>query len=90
MFIEEPAIHVGAEVKIVWRMTGGGDLQLSVTAPDGTPAEPVFGPTAHASSNYDRPGDEWGAGYVFERPGCWTLHASRGGTKADVGLAIET
>lgn len=82
-------IRVDQDVKIVWRMTGQGDLLLTVTAPDGTAAPLAWGPEPHTGSNYDRPGEEWGAGYRFTRPGCWTLHAARADTAADVWLTVD-
>jgi len=57
-------ITVGKLVKIVWRMTGSGPLTATATDPDGQPLALEFGPTRHLSSNYNRPGDEWGTGYL--------------------------
>ncbi len=88
LLFEEAPYRVGDEVKIAWRMTGNGDIRLSTTAPDGTRAPPAWGPEAHTGSNYDRPGDEWGAGYRFTQAGCWTLHAARDDTTADVWLIV--
>lgn len=88
MFVEDMPIRVGDEVKIVWRMTGQGDFRMTVTAPDGTRQPPIFGPEPHPKSNYRRPGEEWGVGYHFTKPGCWTLHAARGDSTADVWLTV--
>lgn len=39
-----------------------------------------WGPTFHQSSNWDRqPGTEWGAGFVFDRPGCWRIQVGAWG-----------
>ena len=38
-------------------------------------------------SNWDKPGDEWGAGYVFTAPG-WDLRVIRGRATADVWLRV--
>ena len=46
------------------------------------------GPDAHLSSNWAKPGDEWGAGYVFTAPGCWDLRAIRGKATADVWISV--
>ena len=81
-------LRVHEQVKIVWRITGSGDLQLSYTDPRGRPHPLWFGPDAHGGSTYVRPGDEWGAGYVFTEPGCWRLHAQRGTATANVWLRI--
>jgi hypothetical protein len=84
-----PPLRAGQDVKIVWRMTGSGDIRLSVTGPDGEPRRLVFGPDAHGGSTYERPGEEWGAGYRFTEPGCWHLRAVRGSSVADVWLAVS-
>ncbi|GAA4498848.1 hypothetical protein GCM10023191_044720 [Actinoallomurus oryzae] len=83
-----PLIRAGDEAKIVWRMTGTGDLQLSAIGPDGRSRKLAWGPEAHGGSSYHRPGEEWGAGYRFDRPGCWDLHAVRGTASADVWLKV--
>jgi hypothetical protein len=81
--------HVGEEVKIVWRMTGSGPLTLLSIAPGGRPAQLEWGPVAHdPGSTFNKPGDEWGAGYVFTRPGCWDLRGVRRGLHADVFLTV--
>ncbi len=72
-----PPIHVGDEVKIVWRMTGQGDLSIRFVDPAGRDRPLVFGPERHGGSNYDRPGDEWGSGFLFDRVGCWQIHLER-------------
>ena len=81
--------RVGDQEKIVWRMTGIAlPLTLEAIGPDGAHHQPVWGPNAHLSSDWDKPGDEWGAGYVFTAPGCWDLRAIRGGVTADVWLRV--
>jgi hypothetical protein len=76
-------VHTNEDVKIVWRVTGSGGLQL------GGRTHPLqWGPDAHGSSTYTRPGEEWGAGYLFTQPGCWTLRAIRGTASATVRLNI--
>ena len=54
----------------------------------GFSARPVWGPEAHGGSNWNKPGQEWGAGYVFTSPGCWDLHADRGSAYADVWIRV--
>ena len=75
--------------KIVWRLTGDGDPQFTTTGPHGEQAHVVFGPTQHSSSNWQRPGDEWGTGFNFPTAGCWDLHVSRGKATGDVWLIIK-
>ena len=59
-------VRQGQETKIVWRMTGEGDVAMSATGPEGREAFPVWGPESHAGgSNWERPGDEWGSGWLF-------------------------
>jgi hypothetical protein len=80
--------RVGDQGKIVWRMTGTGFLTLEAIDPEGTHHRPVWGPDAHLSSDWNKPGDEWGAGYLFTAPGCWDLRATRGRATADVWLTV--
>ena len=81
------AARADDQEKIVWRMTGTGLLRLAVLGPAG-PQERGWGPAEHGSSTWDKPGQEWGAGYVFTRPGCWDLRAVRGRATADVWLRV--
>jgi hypothetical protein len=81
-------LHVNEQVKIVWRITGTGELRLTSTAPDGGTRPLQWGPDEHLSSTYRRPGQEWGAGYLFDQPGCWRLQAIRGSATANVWLNI--
>src|ERR1700760_1040438 len=54
----------GQEVKIVWRMTGAGDLTIDAVEDGGATTKPTWGPEAHGGSSYQRPGEEWGTGWV--------------------------
>lgn len=83
-----PPVRTGEPVKIVWRMTGSGPLRLSTTDPRGRPVPLQWGPELHAGSDYNRPGQEWGAGYRFGTSGCWRLHAQRTSGSADVWLQV--
>jgi len=88
MFPHRGLARVGDQEKIVWRMTGSGPLRLTVIGPAGTRSQLAWGPAQHEGSNWDKPGQEWGAGYVFTRPGCWDLRAARGRATADVWLRV--
>ena len=88
MFAHLGPPRVGDQEKIVWRMTGSGPLTLTAVSPGGMRHRPVWGPEAHGGSNWNKPGQEWGAGYVFTTPGCWDLHASRGSAYADVWIRV--
>jgi len=80
--------RVGDELKIVWRMTGRGPLQVAFIAPTGRARPLVFGPEAHSASSYHRPGDEWGTGFRFVTRGCWHIHLARDNASADVWLNV--
>lgn len=73
-------LRVGkAETKMVIRTTGSGDLTVRMTRPSGDLVQPAWGPEPHGtSSNFDRPGEEWGIGFVFGEAGCWSLEVLRG------------
>jgi hypothetical protein len=88
MFPHPLPARVGDQEKVVWRMTGTGLLSLEAIAPDGTRQRLAWGPAAHQGSNWDKPGDEWGAGYVFTAPGCWDLRAIRDDATADVWIRV--
>ena len=75
-------------VKIVWRMTGSGPLKLAAYDSAAAPA-PRLGPEEHGGSNYRRPGDEWGSGYRFPRPGCYRLTARRTVGSAEAWLRVR-
>ena len=81
-------IRAGEDVKIVWRMTGQGSLRLGVVSPGGATARPTWGPELHSGSSYERPGEEWGAGYRFAQPGCWRLETARSRGSAQVWLRV--
>jgi hypothetical protein len=89
LFLTHPGpVRAGEELKIVWRMTGQGDLSVSYFAPDGRPGVLTFGPERHGGSNYDRPGDEWGTGFALDAAGCWHIHLERSVGSGDVWLAV--
>ena len=82
--------QAGKEEKIVWRITGSG-RQFNVRArnDDGTVIFPTWGPVDHGQgSNWHRPGNEWGTGFNFPEPGCWTLTATRGTTTGEIRLNV--
>jgi len=89
LFFADPArLHTGTEIKIVWRMTGAGDLSIAVSGPAGRTIRPAWGPEPHGGSTWQRPGDEWGTGWIFPAPGRWIFHAAR--TRAGTGeLTIQ-
>lgn len=81
---------LGKEKKIVFRMTSGVPSVFYAVSPDGTRVAPVWGPTPHGGSNWNRPGWEWGAGFVFTQVGCWQIHAGSPPAQGDVWLLVRS
>jgi hypothetical protein len=81
---------VGQQEKIIFRMTSGVPSVFYAVAPDGTRVPPLWGPSPHLGSNWDRPGREWGAGFVFTSPGCWQIHAQSGAAQGDLWIAVAS
>lgn len=81
-------LRAGQEIKIVWRVTGTGNLHLVALGPQGQRLAPLWGPQGHLGSNWTRPGDEWGAGFRFSVAGCWDIHAARDDVSGDVWLVL--
>ncbi|WP_143019182.1 hypothetical protein [Arthrobacter sp. ov407] len=79
-----------AEKKIVWRISGSGRPAVEVTRPGGEESRLAWGLEFHSSSNYARPGDEYGSALVLDEPGCWNIHFSRESGTADVWLQVDT
>lgn len=75
---EPLTIPTGKEAKIVWRLTGDGDLSFRAIGPKGEVENLVWGPEQHGGSNWERPGEEWGTGWLLPATGCWTLEVTRG------------
>jgi hypothetical protein len=88
-FTDHSTVRAGAEIKIVWRMTGLGDLSISATGPGSRTIAPTWGPEPHGDSNWQRPGEEWGTGWIFPQAGTWTFHAARaGGGSGDLTVQV--
>jgi hypothetical protein len=81
---------IGDQKKIIFRMTSGVPKDFYAIAPGGNRVPPVWGPDAHVGSNWNRPGSEWGAGFVFTQPGCWQIHAGSPPAQGDVWLLIRS
>src|ERR1700682_1753014 len=78
----------GLQVKIIWRIGGNGNLRLSATGPAGRTVQPDWGPESHGGSNWNRPGDEWGAGFTFPVAGWWDGRGIRDDTAGDVYIMV--
>lgn len=77
---------VGKEMKIVFAMTSRMPPFVAV-GPDGVEHQPVWtrghlGPTWAGIA-----GHQWGAGFVFTKPGCWRIRA---GPRGDVWMLIRS
>jgi hypothetical protein len=81
---------VGKTTKIIFKMTSGVPRVFYAVAPDGSRVEPAWGPSPHLASNWDRPGAEWGAGFVFAAPGCWEIHAGAPPAVGDIWISVES
>jgi hypothetical protein len=80
-------LHPGDELKTIMRMTGSGDLVLNSTN-GRTRVGPTRGPDQHGGSNWERPGDEWGAIWSFPEAGCWQVHAQRTAVSGDFWVVV--
>jgi hypothetical protein len=83
-------IKARSQAKIVWRMTGSGPLTVAAFKPDGRMSPLLFGPDYHESSDYHRPGQEWGTGFTFDVAGCWRIELSRTQGRATVYFEVRT
>jgi hypothetical protein len=84
----DTTLAVDEQLKIVWRMTGDGDLRATLTDPTGGDHPLDWGPEPHTGSNYDRPGREWGVGFTMDRPGCWQLTLATDTSEGSVWLEV--
>jgi hypothetical protein len=80
---------VGHELKLVMRVTGTGDASFVAVGPDGSRLEPTEVQN-HTTSNFQRPGDEWGSFFVFDRSGCWRILVRRGDLQGTITLGVTT
>jgi len=80
--------HMNEDEKIVWRITGeGDDFHAQAQSEDGTILAPIW-TEYHGGSNWHRPGQEWGTGFNFPKPGCWKITISRGETTGEIALDV--
>ena len=74
-------------MKIVFKFADRPDAFYAI-APEGTDVKPDWGPDFHPSSNWNRSGVEWGAGFTFDKAGCRRIHAAAGGKTGDIWLEV--
>ena len=83
--------HANEDLKFVWRVTftgTGAGFHAEAKKENGTTILPVWGPEFHESSSWKRPGEEWGTGFNFPEPGCWTITVTDGATKGEIYLDV--
>jgi hypothetical protein len=76
-----------AEIKIVWRMTGSGPLNLVATGDSG-PVRPQQ-VREHPMASIEGHGSEWGSVFRFPTSGCYVVHAQRTGVSAYTKIGIR-
>jgi hypothetical protein len=81
-------LPAGETLKIIWRVTGNGDARFSATGPGTATVGPTWGPVIHTGSTFEYPGEEWGTGFTFPAPGCWTVHVTRDDMTGSLSLPI--
>jgi hypothetical protein len=79
----------GQELKLVMRVTGTGDISVVAVGPNGARHGPIE-TQRHVTSNFDRPGEEWGSFFTFDRSGCWRIVVTRGDMRGSITLAVKT
>ena len=76
------------DAKIVWRITGeGSGFEAQAQSEQGPIIQPIW-KTYHESSTWERPGREWGTGFNFPEPGCWTITVTHGETTGTISLDV--
>ena len=73
-------------VKMVWTVDGEGPLRVELADPSGRQRPLVWGPSRHVSGGQEI--DEWGSGFSFDRPGCWTIVLRRDTSTATVRFRV--
>ena len=86
LFFDEA--HANEDLKIVWRITGLGEFHAEAQNENGKVILPIWGPEFHVSSTWERPGEEWGTGFNFSEPGCWTITVTSGETTGEISLDV--
>ncbi len=80
--------HTNEDEKIVWRVTGEVDEFIAeARSEEGAIITPIW-TEYHGGSNWQRPGQEWGSGFNFPTPGCWTITVTRGVTTGTISIDV--
>lgn len=80
----------GKELKIVIRAPGSYLAVSARHAIGGATVAPVWGPRAHAGSDWERPGNEWGIGLTLPSAGCWEIRASTGTVRGAFWVRVNS
>jgi hypothetical protein len=83
--------HANEDLKIVWRISAPGpgtQVNFQAHKEEGIIVQPIWGPTFHPESTWERPGLEWGTGFNFPEPGCWTITVTLGATEGEIALDV--
>ncbi len=81
--------RVGEDFKLVVRVTGSGELSAVAVSPTGSRHDPTA-TQEHLSSNFDRPGDEWGLFFVFDQAGCWQIVVERADLEGFITISVAS
>lgn len=81
-------LEAHTDIKVVWRVTGAGALQVRGYHPAGATAIPDR-VRDHLGSTWQKPGDEWGTFFNFPAAGCWDLHVTRGPSSGDLWVEVK-
>jgi len=84
--------HANKDLKIVWRIAApepGTEVGFQAQNKEGMILQPIWGPTFHPESTWERPGMEWGTGFNFPEPGCWRITAKLGETEGEISLDVS-
>ena len=79
------------DLKFAWRITASGAgiyFHAQAQNENGKIILPIWGPEYHGGSSWQRPGIEWGTGFNFPEPGCWTVTITSGGTTGEIYLDV--
>lgn len=85
----QPAFVSTIQKKIIFKLTRVYPHVFYAVAPDGRRVDPVWR-QAHSGSNWNRPGFEWGAAFIFDAPGCWRIHAGAWPAQGDLWLVVAS
>lgn len=80
---------VGKDVKTVFKLTSHVPTVFYAVSPGGRHLEPDWF-QVHGGSTWERPGFEWGAGFTFDEPGCWRIHAGAFPAQGDLWLVVNS